>query len=65
MHLPNPDLIYISNPESNKILFVPFHLLKTYIRNPFLFFISFFTLPPTGKRLWQPQSVRAYMRVGR
>jgi hypothetical protein len=26
IHLPNPDLIYIRNPERNKILFVPFHL---------------------------------------
>jgi hypothetical protein len=43
IHLLNPDLIYIKNPERNKILFVPFHLLKTYIRNPSLFFISFFT----------------------
>jgi hypothetical protein len=32
IHLPNPDLIYIRNPERNKILFVPFHLLKTYMR---------------------------------
>jgi hypothetical protein len=30
-------------------MFVPFHLLKTYIRNPSLFSISFFTLPPIGK----------------
>jgi hypothetical protein len=41
LHLPNQDLIYIMNPERNKILFMPFHLLKTYIRNPSLFFISF------------------------
>jgi hypothetical protein len=47
IHLPNSDLIYIRNPERNKIMFVSFHLLKTYIRNPSLFFISFFTLPPT------------------
>jgi hypothetical protein len=48
IHLPNPDLIYIKNPKRNKILFVPFHLLKTYIRNPFIFFISFYTLPLEG-----------------
>jgi hypothetical protein len=45
IYLPNPDLTYIRNPERNKIMFVPFHLLKTYIRNPSLFFISF--SPPT------------------
>jgi hypothetical protein len=32
---------------------MPFHLLETYIRNPSLFFISFITLPPRGKRRWQ------------
>jgi hypothetical protein len=65
IHLPNPDLIYIANPERTKILFMPFHLLKTYIRNPSLFFISFFTLPPTGKRRWQPRYARAYIHVRR
>jgi hypothetical protein len=64
IHLPNPDLIYIRNPERNKILFMSFHPLKTYIRNPSLLFISFFTLPPTGKRRWQPRSAHAYIRVG-
>jgi hypothetical protein len=44
-------------------MFMPFHLLETYNRNPSLFFISFFTLPPTGKRQWQPPSARVYMRV--
>jgi hypothetical protein len=44
IHLTNPDLIYIRNPERNKIIFVTFHLFKTYIRNPSLFFISFFIL---------------------
>jgi hypothetical protein len=43
IHLPNSDLIYIRNPERNKIMFALFHLLKTYIRNPSLFFIFFFT----------------------
>jgi hypothetical protein len=62
IHLSNPDLIYIRNPERNTILFVPFHLLKTYIRNPSLFFISFFTLPPRGKHRWQPRSARIYTR---
>jgi hypothetical protein len=64
IHLSNPDLIYIRNPERNKIMLVLFHLLKTYISNLSLFFISFFTLIPTGKRRWQPRSTRAYMRVG-
>jgi hypothetical protein len=27
-------------------MFISFHFLKTCIRNPSLFFISFFTLPP-------------------
>jgi hypothetical protein len=48
IHLSNPDLTYIRNPGRNKIMFMPSHLLETYIRNPSLFFISFFTLPPTG-----------------
>jgi hypothetical protein len=65
IHLSNPDLIYIRIPERNKNLFAPFHLLKTYIRNPFLFFISFFTLPPRGKHRWQPRSARTYIHVGR
>jgi hypothetical protein len=41
IHLSNPDLTYIRIPERNKILFIPFHLMETYIRNPSLFFISF------------------------
>jgi hypothetical protein len=65
IHLPNSYLTYIRNPERNKIMLVVFHLLKTYIRNHSLFFISFFTLPPTGKRRWQPRSARTYMRVER
>jgi hypothetical protein len=40
IHLPNPDLTYIGNPKRNEIMFMPFHLLKTYIRNPSLFFFS-------------------------
>jgi hypothetical protein len=35
-------------------MFMPFHLLKTYIRNPSIFFISFSTLAPKGKCRWQP-----------
>jgi hypothetical protein len=62
IHLPNPDLTYIRNPE---IIFVPFHHFETYIRNPSLLFISFFTLPPRGKRRWQPRSAGVYIRVGR
>jgi hypothetical protein len=56
--LSNPDLIYIRNHERNKIMLALFHLLKTYIRNPSLFFISFFTLPRTGEHRWQPRSTR-------
>jgi hypothetical protein len=62
--LSNADLTYIRNPKRNKILFMLFHLLKTYIMNPSLFFI-FFTLSPTGKHRWQPRSARAYIRAGR
>jgi hypothetical protein len=46
------------NAERNKIMFVSFHLLKIYTRNPSLFFISFFTLPPRGKPQCQPRSAR-------
>jgi hypothetical protein len=53
IHLLNPNLTYIRNSERNKIMFVLFQLLKTYIRNHSLLFISFFTLPPTGKHRWQ------------
>jgi hypothetical protein len=53
IHLPNTDLTYIRNPKRNKIMFVSFHLLKTYIRNPSLLFISFLTPPPRGNRRWQ------------
>jgi hypothetical protein len=38
-------ILFFSRLERNKIIFIPFHNLKTYIRNPFLLFISFFTLP--------------------
>jgi hypothetical protein len=65
IHLSNPDLTYIRNPKRNKIMLMSFHLLETYIRNPFLFSISFFTLPSRGKHRWQPRSARSYMRVGR
>jgi hypothetical protein len=65
IHLLNPDLTYTGNPKRNKIMFMPLHLLETYIRNPSLFFNSFFTLSPRGKHRWQPRSARTYMRVGR
>jgi hypothetical protein len=32
-------------------MFMSFHVLKYYIRNHSLFFISFCNLPPTGKRM--------------
>jgi hypothetical protein len=47
IYLQNPDLTYIRNPERNKIMFMPLQLLKTYIRNLSLFFISFFIIPHT------------------
>jgi hypothetical protein len=43
-------------------MFMSFHLLETYIGNPYLFFISFFTLPPRGKHRWQTRSTRIYAR---
>jgi hypothetical protein len=33
-HLPNTNVTYIRNPERNKIMFMAFHLLKTYVRIP-------------------------------
>jgi hypothetical protein len=61
IHLPNPDLTYIRNPERNKIMYVPFHLLKNLHQESFSILYFFFTLPPRGKQ----RSTRAYMRVGR
>jgi hypothetical protein len=42
IHLPNPDLHYIRNPERNKIMHVPFHLLKNLYQESFsiLYFFS-------------------------
>jgi hypothetical protein len=57
IHLPNTDLTYIMNPERNKIMFMPFHLSKTYIRNPSLFFISFFH-PPTYRKTTMATMIR-------
>jgi hypothetical protein len=65
IHLPNPDLTYIRNPERNKIIYVPFHLLKNLHQESFSILYFFFTLPPRGKQRWQPRSAHAYMRVGR
>jgi hypothetical protein len=60
IHLSNPNLIYISNPEKNKIMLVPFHLLKTYMRNPSLFFIFFiFFQPPTYRETTMTTTIRA------
>jgi hypothetical protein len=65
IQLPNPDLTYIRNPERNKIMYVPFHLLKNLHQESFFILYFFFTLsPPGGKQRWQPRSARAYMRVG-
>jgi hypothetical protein len=46
IHLPNPDLTYIMNPERNKIMFVPFYLLKNLHQESFSIFYFFFH-PPT------------------
>jgi hypothetical protein len=58
IHLPNPDLTYIRNPERNKIMYVPFHLLKNLHQESFSILYFFFTLPPRGKQRWQPRSAR-------
>jgi hypothetical protein len=50
IHLPNPDLTYIRNPEKNKIMYVPFHLLKNLHQESFSILYFFFTLPPRGKQ---------------
>jgi hypothetical protein len=65
IHLLNPDLTYIRNPERNTIMYVPFHLLKNLHQESFSIFYFFFTLPPRGKQRCQPRSARAYMCVGR
>jgi hypothetical protein len=49
IHLPNPDLTYIRNPERNKIMSVPFHLLQNLYQESFSILYFFFTLPPRGK----------------
>jgi hypothetical protein len=59
--LANPKSNLYQEPEKNKIIFIPFYLLKTYISNPYLFFISFFTLPPKGNTDGN-HDPRAYMR---
>jgi hypothetical protein len=41
-------------------MLVPFHLLKTYIRNPSLFFISFFH-PPTYRET--PMATTIHARI--
>jgi hypothetical protein len=42
---------------------MPFHLLKSYIRNPSLFFISFFNLPPGLATPMPTGSARVYCQV--
>jgi hypothetical protein len=62
IHLPNPDLTYIKNPERNKIMYVPFHLLKNLHQESFSILYFFFTVPPREKQRWQPRSARIYAR---
>jgi hypothetical protein len=50
IHLPNPDLAYIRNPGRNKIMYVPFHLLKNLHQESFSILYFFFTLPPRWKQ---------------
>jgi hypothetical protein len=65
IHLSNPDLTYIRNPKRNKIMFMPFHLLKNLHQKSLSIHYFFFILPPRGKHRWQPRFARVYMRVGR
>jgi hypothetical protein len=53
IHLINLDLTYIRNPEREKIMFVSFHLLKTYIKNRSLFY------PPTYRETPMATTIRA------
>jgi hypothetical protein len=46
------------NPERNKIMFMPFRPLKTYIRNHSLFFIFFFH-PTTYRETPMTTTIRA------
>jgi hypothetical protein len=46
IHLPNPDLTYIRNSERNKIMYVPFHLLKNFTSGILLYSLFLFH-PPT------------------
>jgi hypothetical protein len=48
IHLPYPDLNYIRHLERNKIMYVPFHLLKNLRQESFSILYFFFTLPPKG-----------------
>jgi hypothetical protein len=41
IHSSNLDVTYFRNVRENKIMFVLFHLLKTYIRNSSLLFTPF------------------------
>jgi hypothetical protein len=52
IHLSNPNLTYIRNPERNKIMYVLFHLLKNLHQESFSIRYYFFTLPPRGKQRW-------------
>jgi hypothetical protein len=45
IHLPNPDLTYIRNPERNKTMYVPFHLLKNLHQESFSILYFFFHSP--------------------
>jgi hypothetical protein len=46
IHLPNPYLTYIRNPGKNKIMYVPFHLLKK-LTSGILLYSLFLFHPPT------------------
>jgi hypothetical protein len=58
IHLPNPDLTYIRNPERNKIMFAPFHLLKTLHKESFSI-LYFLFHPPTYRETTMTTTIRA------
>jgi hypothetical protein len=58
IHLPNPDLTYIRNPERNKFIFMPFHLLKN-LHQESLYILYFFFHPPTYREMSMATTIHA------
>jgi hypothetical protein len=60
--LPNPDLIYIWNPERNKIMMVSFPPLKNLHQESLSILYSFFH-PPTYRKTPMATTIRAHIYV--